>query len=175
MSKFRVVSAFAVALCVARVLDSILTRRLVESYGNGVKELNVLVDTGSVVSIFLSPLPVVVSLGALSLFAWMIYRSKDISIAYFDAGSSVSSILARVLLGFPFLSLAVIAAAVMQNASIWYFGSSLWPDAIRKWKVENSMLFLFLFVMAIEILFGNFFRKAMLGILRRVGRSESVS
>lgn len=175
MLRFRVVLVFAIALCVARVLDSVLTRRLVEAYGNGVKELNIFVDTGSVLSVFLSPLPVVVSLGALSLFAWMIYHPKVISLAYYDAGNSVSSILAKVLLGFPFLILAVIAAAVMQNASVWYFGGSLWPDAIRKWKVENPMLFLFSLVMAIDILFGRFFRKAMLGLLRRVGRSGSVS
>jgi hypothetical protein len=88
MPRVTIVIGFAVALGVARLLDSILTSRLVNLHGNGVKELNPFVNTESVFSIFFSPVPVIIMLGFLFLFAWMIYHSQDVLLAYQDASGS---------------------------------------------------------------------------------------
>lgn len=168
MLRFLIISFFALALLLLRLLDSILTRQLVESYGDGVRELNPFVDTSSLLSIFFSPVPVVITLGAVVVFAWMINYPRGVMLAYHDTGSSFSSIAAKVFLGSPLLLLAFMLVAVIQNASIWYTGGSLWPDVIRNWKVENPLLALISIGMVLEISFGHFFRKAVLALLRRI-------
>lgn len=173
MLRFLIISFFALALLLLRLLDSILTRRLVESHGNGVQELNPFVDTSSLPSIFFSPVPVMVTLGVILLFAWMINRPRAVMLAYHDTGGSFSSIVAKVLLGAPLLLFAFMLVAVIQNASIWYLGGSLWPDVIRNWKVENPLLALLSIAMTLEIFFGHFFRKAVLALLRRVDGTDT--
>lgn len=173
MLRFLIISFFALALLLLRLLDSILTRQLVESRGDGVRELNPFVDTSSLLSIFFSPVPVVITLGFILLFAWMLNHPRDVMLAYHDTGSSFSSIVAKAVLGSPLFGLAVMLVAVIQNASIWYTGGSLWPDVIRNWKVENPLLALLSIAMILETLFGHFFRKAMLALLRRVDGTDA--
>lgn len=173
MLRFLIISFFALALLLLRLLDSILTRRLVESHGDGVRELNPFVDASSLLSVFFSPVPVVVTLGVILVFAWMINHPREVMLAYHDTGSSFSSIVAKVLLGSPLVILAFMLLAVVQNASIWYLGGSLWPAVVRNWKVENPLLALFSIAMTLELLFGHFFRKAVLSLLRRVDSTDT--
>lgn len=175
MHRRTIVFAFVLAVSTLRFLDSILTSNLVNLYGNQVKEFNPFVNTDSVWSIFFSPVPVVVILAFLYLTIWMFNHPRVVLIAYQDSRNSFFSLWTKAILGAPFLILSLMMVAVLQNACIWYFGEGLWPEVMESWMWRNPVLTLFLIGLSIEILFGYFFRKAMLGLLRRVDYSESTS
>jgi hypothetical protein len=168
MKKLIVVLAFAFTLCSLRLADSILTRRLLAAAGNGVKELNPFINTESVLKVFLSPVPVMIGLIAVALFLWMVVRPERTLAAYEDAGASVSSILVKGILGGPLLIIVLLTVAVMQNSFIFFHGESLWPAAIRTWKIDNPVLALATLALVLEVCLGGFLRRTMVSILRQV-------
>lgn len=172
MKKLIVVLAFALALCGLRLADSILTQRLLEAHGDGVKELNPFINTESALTVFLSPVPVMIGLIAFALFSWMVFRPEKTLAAYEDAGASVSSILAKAILGGPLLIIVLLAVAVMQNSFLLVQGGSLWPTAIRMWKIDNPVLFLAALGLVLEVCLGGFLRRTMVAILRRLSERE---
>lgn len=168
MQKSTAISVYGLTLIGLRIADAILTRRLIEAHGRGVKELNPLVSTDSVLSVFFSPAPVTVSIAFFAMFSLMVFYPEQTFSAYSDRGSSIKSMTAKAVLGMPFLILAFVLLAVIQNSSILFLGASVWPEAVREWKVANPVLALFCLAMVLELVFGPLFRKAMLALLINV-------
>jgi hypothetical protein len=165
-----IILGYAFVLASLRLVDSLVTHALVSSPTRGIKELNPFAKTDGLLAVFLSPVLLTVTLLVLGLFIWMVYHPMKILDLYEDKRPSIWSTALREIIDIPFLTLAFIALAVVNNTSLLVFNRPLLPGVINDFMVSSPVIGLICLVAALSVLGGNFFKGAMLTILRHVAR-----
>jgi|688.fasta_scaffold402512_3 hypothetical protein len=168
MKQLFIILGYAFALASLRLVDSLVTHALVSSPTRGITELNPFATTDDLLAVFLSPVLFTVALLALGLFIWMVYHPMKILDLYEDERPSIWSTAVREIIDIPFLLLAFIALAVVNNTSLLVFNRPLLPGVINDFMVSSPVIGLICLVAALSVLGGNCFKGAMLTILRHV-------